>query len=44
MKQNCIEAMNHHAQPLKKKAASYYYYYYYFYTPRNKNMYHTLTQ
>jgi len=43
MKKNCIEAMNHHAQPLKKKAACYYYYYY-FYTPRNKNMYHTLTR
>jgi len=28
MKQNCIEALNQHAQPLKRKAAPYYYYFF----------------
>jgi len=36
MKQNWIEALNRHAQPLEKKAAlsSFTYYYYYFFDPR----------
>jgi len=40
MKQNCIEALNQHAQPLKRKAAPYYYFFhtlgscYYYFLPQ----------